>query len=111
MGPTRRIKNLETGEVFPNIVSAAISIGAWPSSFHRAVSNGRKSFGEWEFLDPPRVGFPVRCVETGEEFHSATAAAAALKTTSAQVLKSARKHRPTSTGQGPRRFEFVGKAK
>lgn len=104
---TRRIKNLETGECFPSIADAAHAIGVYPQSLHRAIMQGSCYFGDWEVLDPPRIGMPVRCVETGQLFPSATAAAKAKGTSSFMVLKSARKNQAIHTSSGKLQFELL----
>lgn len=106
-GPTRRVCNLETGETFPSIADAARAIGVCPQSFHRAVLANTSTFGHWEVIDPPRVGMPVRCVETGQTFPSATAAGRTLGTSSYMVLKSARKNRSIYTAKGKLQFELL----
>lgn len=106
-GPSRRVQSLETGEIFPSITDAAKAIGVYPQSFHRAILCGSKHFGDWEVLDPPRLGMPVRCVETGEIFPSATAAAKATGSSSFMVLKSARKATAVYTRTGKLRFELL----
>ena len=104
---TRRIKNLETGECFPSIADAAHAIGAYPQSLHRAILHGSEHFGAWEVIDPPRLGMPVRCVETGQLFPSATAAAKATGSSSFMVLKSARKQQAIHTSSGKLQFELL----
>jgi len=78
----RPVRCIETGEIFESAQQISLLLGLNRSSIGRAIHRGTSACGySWEYVDgeyfsrKKRCKKPVRCIETGEVFKSATEAA------------------------------------
>lgn len=95
-------------EFYPSVAAAARAVGCNKNTLYSAIRAGRFCHGHWKFMDRKRdYCRPVLCVETGEYFESARAAANQYRVSVGTVLRSARSETWTKIGDIYRRFEFV----
>lgn len=102
------IKCLETGEVYGSYMEASRLTGISANSISAACRGKQKTAGKlhWKILKEEKKAnpIPVRCIETGEIFPSASAAASALNLSSSNILKVCKKERQTT---GNLHWEFI----
>lgn len=107
----RRVRCVETGEIFDSIKSAAEHYGLKLPNISSVLSGKNKSCGgyHWEYADgqPPqrrskefrkKLSKPVRCVETGVVYESITLAARTLDVSDSAIGKVLNGHGEKSCG-------------
>lgn len=107
----RKIRCVETGEIFDSIKAAAEHYGLNLPNISAVLSGKKKTSGgfHWEYVDgqPPqprseefhkKIGKPVRCVETGVVYESASRAAKVFGVSNSAISNAANGLREKSCG-------------
>lgn len=107
----RKIRCVETGEIFSSIKSAAEHYGLNSPNISAVLAGKKKTTGgfHWEYEDrqPPqnrsekmkrKISRPVRCIETGTIYESVTKAAEALGVSNSAIDNAANGRREKSCG-------------
>lgn len=107
----RKVRCVETGEIFPSIKSAAEHYGLNSPNISAVLSGKKKTVGgyHWEYVNgqPPqqrpekmrkKVSKPVRCIETGVVYESVTKAAKVFGVSDSAIGNAANGKREKSCG-------------